>query len=136
MIVAIGMEDTGVISTLARFLKSLHILPFIILLPVFMFITAGISAFISTTAVVIVFIKIISEIAKRFNLPESKLLLPISFAGILGGSCTLMGTSTNLIVNSVALDLGAERFSFFEFSYYGIISVSYTHLTLPTNREV
>tara|TARA_R100001369_G_scaffold84305_1_gene117120 strand:+ start:833 stop:2650 length:1818 start_codon:yes stop_codon:yes gene_type:complete len=121
MIVAIGMEDTGVISTLARFLKKLHILPFIILLPVFMFITAGISAFISTTAVVIVFIKIISEIAKRFNLPESKLLLPISFAGILGGSCTLMGTSTNLIVNSVALNLGAERFSFFEFSLYGII---------------
>ena len=121
MIVAIGMEDTGVISTLARFLKKLHVLPFIILLPVFMFITAGISAFISTTAVVIVFIKIISELSSRFNLPESKLLLPISFAGILGGSCTLMGTSTNLIVNSVALNLGAERFSFFEFSFYGII---------------
>ena len=134
MIVAIGMEDTGVISTLARFLKKLHILPFIILLPVFMFITAGISAFISTTAVVIVFIKIISEISNRFNLPESKLLLPISFAGILGGSCTLMGTSTNLIVNSVALDLGAERFSFFEFSLYGVIflAVSIVIITIAS----
>ena len=59
--------------------------------------------------------------AKRFNVPHSKLLLPISFAGILGGSCTLMGTSTNLIVNSVARDLGAERFSFFEFSFFGLI---------------
>ncbi|HBY69403.1 MAG TPA: SLC13 family permease, partial [Flavobacteriaceae bacterium] len=134
MIVAIGMEDTGVISTLARFLKKLHILPFIILLPVFMFITAGISAFISTTAVVIVFIKIISEIAKRFNLPESKLLMPISFAGILGGSCTLMGTSTNLIVNSVALNLGAERFSFFEFSLYGVVflAVSIVIITIAS----
>jgi len=134
MIVAIGMEDTGVISTLARFLKKLHILPFIILLPVFMFITAGISAFISTTAVVIVFIKIISEISKRFKLPESKLLLPISFAGILGGSCTLMGTSTNLIVNSVALNLGAERFSFFEFSLYGIVflAVSIVIITIAS----
>jgi len=134
MIVAIGMEDTGVISTLARFLKKLHILPFIILLPVIMFITAGISAFISTTAVVIVFIKIISEIAKRFNLPESKLLMPISFAGILGGSCTLMGTSTNLIVNSVALNLGAERFSFFEFSLYGVVflAVSIVVITIAS----
>src|SRR5690554_4244405 len=121
MIIALALEDNGVIATLARFLKNLHILPLFLLLPVFMFITGGISAFINTTAVVIVFIKIISELAKRFNLPQAKLLLPISFAGILGGSCTLMGTSTNLIVNSVAKDLGAEQFSFFEFSRYGVV---------------
>lgn len=121
MIIALALEDNGVIATLARFLKNLHILPLFLLLPVFMFITGGISAFINTTAVVIVFIKIIAELSKRFNLPQSKLLLPISFAGILGGSCTLMGTSTNLIVNSVARDLGAEKFDFFEFSFFGMI---------------
>lgn len=121
MIIALALEDNGVIASLARFLKNLHILPLFLLLPVFMFITGGISAFINTTAVVIVFIKIIAELSKRFNLPEAKLLLPISFAGILGGSCTLMGTSTNLIVNSVAKDLGAEKFSFFEFSFFGLI---------------
>ncbi|MDC7999972.1 SLC13 family permease [Aequorivita todarodis] len=121
MIIALALEDNGVIASLARFLKNLHILPLFLLLPIFMFITGGISAFINTTAVVIVFIKIISELAKRFNVSQSKLLLPISFAGILGGSCTLMGTSTNLIVNSVARDLGAERFSFFEFSFFGLI---------------
>lgn len=121
MIIALALEDNGVIASLARFLKNLHVLPLFLLLPVFMFITGGISAFISTTAVVIVFIKIISELAKRFNLSQSKLLMPISFASILGGSCTLMGTSTNLIVNSVAKDLGAEKFSFFEFSYFGFI---------------
>ena len=121
MIIALALEDNGVIASLARFLKNLHVLPLFLLLPVFMFITGGISAFINTTAVVIVFIKIISELSKRFNLPQSKLLLPISFAGILGGSCTLMGTSTNLIVNSVAKDLGAEKFSFFEFSFFGLI---------------
>lgn len=121
MIIALALEDNGVIASLARYLKNLHILPLFLLLPVFMFITGGISAFINTTAVVIVFIKIIAELSKRFNLPQSKLLLPISFAGILGGSCTLMGTSTNLIVNSIALDLGAEKFSFFEFSFFGLI---------------
>lgn len=119
MIIALALEDNGVIASLARFLKNLHILPLFLLLPVLMLITGGISAFINTTAVVIVFIKIISELSKRFNLSQGKLLLPISFAGILGGSCTLMGTSTNLIVNSVARDLGAERFSFFEFSMFG-----------------
>ncbi|PHR12673.1 MAG: SLC13 family permease [Aequorivita sp.] len=121
MIIALALEDNGVIASLARLLKNLHILPLFLLLPVLMFITGGISAFINTTAVVIVFIKIISELSKRFNLSQSKLLLPISFAGILGGSCTLMGTSTNLIVNSVARDLGAERFSFFEFTMFGSI---------------
>ncbi len=121
MIIALALEDNGVIASLARFLKNLHILPLFLLLPVLMFITGGISAFINTTAVVIVFIKIISELSKRFNLPQAKMLLPISFAGILGGSCTLLGTSTNLIVNSIALDLGAERFSFFEFSFFGAI---------------
>lgn len=121
MIIALALEDNGVIAALARFLKNLHILPLFLLLPVFMLITGGISAFINTTAVVIVFIKIISELSKRFNLPQAKLLLPISFAGILGGSCTLMGTSTNLIVNSIARDLGAERFRFFEFSLFGVV---------------
>ncbi len=121
MIIALALEDNGVIASLARYLKNLHILPLFLLLPVLMLITGGISAFINTTAVVIVFIKIISELSKRFNLPQAKLLLPISFAGILGGSCTLMGTSTNLIVNSVARDLGAEKFSFFEFSLLGAV---------------
>jgi di/tricarboxylate transporter len=47
--------------------------------------------------------------------------MPISFAGILGGSCTLMGTSTNLLVNSVSKNLGVEPFYFFEFTLYGLI---------------
>lgn len=142
MIIALALEDNGVIATLARFLKNLHILPLFLLLPVFMLITGGISAFINTTAVVIVFIKIISELAKRFNLPKAKLLLPISFAGILGGSCTLMGTSTNLIVNAIAKDLGAERFSFFEFSFFafiflivGIIVITIGSRWLPSDSK-
>lgn len=121
LIIALAMEDNGVITSLSKLLNKLHFLPLILMIPVFMLITGTISAFINTTAVVIVFIKIISELSKRFNISESKLMMPISFAGILGGSCTLMGTSTNLIVNSVAADLGAEQFSFFEFSLYGVV---------------
>ena len=121
MILAVALEDNGVIAWLAQGLQKLSILPLLLLIPVFMFITAGISAFISTTAVVIVFIKIIFQLSERFGIPSGKLLLPVSFAGILGGSCTLMGTSTNLIVNSISQNRGVERLDFFEFAWLGFI---------------
>ncbi|MDR5590210.1 sodium:proton antiporter [Christiangramia sp. SM2212] len=121
MIIAIGLEDNGVIDWLANGLKKLRGLPLFFMVPVFMFIAGGISAFINTTAVVLVFVKIINELTEKYDIPNSKLLLPISFAGIIGGSCTLMGTSTNLIVNAVAVKRGVERFSFFEFTWLGVI---------------
>lgn len=112
MILAVAMEENGVISWLTSGLGKIKAFPLFIIAPIFMIVTASISAFISTTAVVIVFIKIINQLSDRFNISKSKLLLPISFAGILGGSCTLMGTSTNLIVNSVAQNLGAPALRF------------------------
>jgi|GEM_PF-80858 len=121
MIVAVGLEENGVIQWLTDIIKKLKILPLLLITPVFMLISASISAFISTTAVVIIFIKIVSQLAEKYNFSTSKLLMPISFAGILGGSCTLMGTSTNLLVNAISKDLGAEPFSFFEFTQYGLI---------------
>jgi di/tricarboxylate transporter len=121
MIIAISLEDNGVIKWLTDGIKKVSILPLILIVPTFMFISATISAFISTTAVVIIFIKIVSQLSNKYNFSSSKLLMPISFAGILGGSCTLMGTSTNLIVNSVSQRLGAESLGFFEFSVFGLI---------------
>lgn len=121
MILAIGLEDNGVIDLLTQSIKRLKILPLILMVPAFMVVSATISSFISTTAVVVIFIKIIAQLSEKYNFSAPKLLMPISFAGILGGSCTLMGTSTNLLVNSVAKKLGVEQFSFFEFTLYGLI---------------
>lgn len=121
MIIAIGLESNGVIDWLTQGLKELKGLPLYLMTPLFMFIAGGISGFINTTAVVLVFVKIINELSAKFNIQSSKLLLPISFAGIAGGSCTLMGTSTNLIVNAEAVNRGVERFSFFEFTWLGVI---------------
>ena len=123
MIIAVGLETNGVIQWLTLGIKQLKFLPFLLMLPIFMLVSASISSFISTTAVVIIFIKIISKLEENHKFSASKLLMPISFAGILGGSCTLMGTSTNLIVNSIASKSDAS-FSFFEFSFYGIIFLS------------
>jgi len=142
MIIAIGLESNGVIDWLANGLKELRGLPLFLMVPVFMFIAGGISAFINTTAVVLVFVKIINELTEKYDIPNSKLLLPISFAGIIGGSCTLMGTSTNLIVNAVAINRGVEKFSFFEFSWFGgifmiitIIIVSLMARFLPKKQK-
>lgn len=121
MIIAIGMEDNGVISLLSDGIKKLKILPLALMVPVFMLVSASISSVISTTAVIVIFLKIMSQLSEKYNFSSSKLLMPISFAGILGGSCTLMGTSTNLIVNAVAMERGAETIGFFEFSIYGLI---------------
>lgn len=134
MILAIAMEENGVIEWLTSGMTKVKLFPIYVIAPFFMFVTAIISAFISTTAVVIVFIKIVNQLSEKYKIPQSKLLLPISFAGILGGSCTLMGTSTNLIVNAVAKNLGAKKIEFFEFSLYGIlflvISILFITLTL------
>ncbi len=121
MILAIGLEENGVIDLLTQSIKRLKILPMLLMVPAFMLVAASISSFISTTAVVVIFIKIIAQLSEKYHFSAPKLLMPISFAGILGGSCTLMGTSTNLLVNSVSKKLGAEQFSFFEFTIYGVI---------------
>lgn len=126
MIIAIGLETNGAINWLGNGLKNLKDLPIYIIIPIFMLIAGSISAFINTTAVVIVFIKIITDLSAKYNIPSEKLLLPVSFAGIIGGSCTLMGTSTNLIVNAIAIERGVERFTFFEFTKYGVIFLCIT----------
>lgn len=128
MILATSLEKSGVILLLANRLQGLVQWPFWISLPLFMVFAAGVSSFVSTTAVVIVFIKLINDLAERFQLDRAKYLLPISFAGILGGSCTLMGTSTNLLVNNILRQYQGEGMHFFEFSWLGI---SFFLLAMP-----
>jgi len=72
------------------------------------------SAFLNNTPVVATLIPIVKNWCKKVNLPSSKFLIPLSYAAILGGTCTLIGTSTNLVVHGMLLDRGLPGFSFFE----------------------
>ncbi len=79
------------------------------------------SAFINNTPVVAIFIPILLGVAKSLKLSTSKLLMPMSFASMLGGICTLIGTSTNILVSSIAENRGIGEFSMFEFAPMGLI---------------
>ena len=121
MIVGIGLEQSGAITLLGQQVQRLFALPVWLAITLMMLIVAFVSAFISSTAVVIVFLRIFIDIAPKIDINLSKLLIPLSFSAIIGGSCSLMGTSTNLIVNSIASSQGLGDLGIFEFSGIGVL---------------
>ena len=86
------------------------------MLPVISFI----SAFLNNTPVVVIFAPIIKRWAESVKLPATKFLIPLSYVTILGGICTLIGTSTNLVVHGMILEAGYEGFTMFELGQVGI----------------
>ena len=85
--------------------------------------TGPIAGFINNTPVVAIFIPMITDLARKTGISPSKLLLPLSYAAILGGTLTLIGTSTNLLASEFAVELLDDRgpLGMFEFSALGIV---------------
>ncbi len=86
-----------------------------------MIMAALLSAFVNNTLVVVTFMPVITTICQRTGLYPSRLLIPLSYACILGGMCSLVGTSTNLLVSGVLADLGKPELTMFQMSPAGIL---------------
>ncbi len=141
-IVASALQKTGVLNQLGDVLlgrngsvtkKLLRFLP-----PV-----SAISAFFNNTPIVAMLIPVVRFWARRNNMSASKFLIPLSYATILGGTCTLIGTSTNLVVHGLMLENGLEGMGFFEISKVGIpitlfglaVISLFGHRFLPERKE-
>ncbi len=102
-VVAAGLRDTGVVHAIGALLlgrpRSLTLAQVRLIAPVI-----AISAFINNTPLVAMLVPVVEDWARRCRFSVSKMMLPLSYAAILGGTCTLIGTSTNLIVHGLVLE--------------------------------
>ena len=81
----------------------------------------GASAFLNNTPIVVLSAPVIRDVANAMKLSPKRFLMPLSYAAVLGGCCTLLGTSTNLLVNDMATVAGQPRFGIFEITPVGLI---------------
>ncbi len=94
------------------------------------------SAFINNTPIVIMMVPVLMALTREFDVAPSKLFLPLSYFAILGGTCTLMGTSTNLLIDGLSREAGGPGFAVFEFGKLGIVFllVGIAYMTLIGHR--
>jgi len=118
-VVVSGLTETGAVGWIGQTLlgrpRSIRHAQWRLMLPV-----AGLSAFLNNTPVVAVFIPALQEWARRHRLQLSKLLIPLSFASIAGGTCTLIGSSTNLLVNGLMLEQTGSGLALFDLLWIGL----------------
>ncbi len=120
-VLSAGLERTGAIDAMGKFFTRIAGKSELRVLLVMMLMAAVLSAFVNNTPIVVVFLPIVLAHARATGLKASKLLIPLSFASILGGTCTLTGSSTNLIIDGVASESGMEPFTMFEITKLGIV---------------
>ena len=141
-VLSAGLQKTGAMAAVGRVLVQLGRNQ-IVLLVVMVFVVGVVSAFVNNTATVAVFLPLVLMVCARRRLPASRLLIPLSFASQFGGVCTLIGTSTNLLVSSLSEKAGVGAFRMFEFTQFGVVLLAvgtvYLLITsrwlLPARRE-
>lgn len=119
-IISAGLFKTGAVSYLGKITTRIFKKNYWLGLVSVMIAVGFFSAFINNTPVVAVFIPILLGVAKETKASISKLLMPMSFASMFGGVCTLIGTSTNIMVSSIAEQRGQPAFSMFEIAPLGL----------------
>ncbi len=120
-VLSAGLARTGVVSLLGQRLAVVGRLGLRPTLIALMALVGLVSAFINNTAAVAIFLPIVLGLARDARISPSKLLIPLSFASMFGGVCTLIGTSTNILVSSIAAQHGLAPFGMFELLPLGLV---------------
>ncbi len=119
-IISAALEKCGVIEILATMLGKWVGLGYRQFLFALILGVALISAFTNNTPVVVVFLPVILSLSRKMGVSASKLLIPLSYASIFGGTCTLVGTSTNILASGVLKSAGMPPIAMFELTWIGI----------------
>ncbi|MBW1782484.1 MAG: SLC13 family permease [Deltaproteobacteria bacterium] len=135
MIAGQGIVRTGALEPVGRVLARLWKISPNISLLLTLLVGACISAFINNVPVVVLLLPILISVSLRTGMKASSVLMPMGFATLLGGTCTTIGTSTNLLVVSVAAEMGMRRMEMFDFLMpaviAGSIGIAYLWILVP-----
>ncbi|PKM04040.1 MAG: hypothetical protein CVV17_03980, partial [Gammaproteobacteria bacterium HGW-Gammaproteobacteria-7] len=121
-VLSAGLTRTGALRVIGRMFTRIRY-TWLFTLSV-MVSLATMSAFVNNTAALAVFLPVVLSVAAAKGFSASKVLIPMSYAAQMGGVCTLIGTSTNLLVHALAQDLGLSGFSLFEFAPLGLVTMA------------
>lgn len=124
MIIGQGLVRTGALEPIGRSLSRLWKISPTLSLLLTLLVAGALSAFVNNTPIVVLLLPILSAVAIRTKTDSTGMLLPMGLATLVGGMTTTIGTSTNLLVVSVATDLGLPRFGIFDFAFPALIAAS------------
>ncbi|MFT6242494.1 MAG: di/tricarboxylate transporter [Akkermansiaceae bacterium] len=132
-VLSAALERTGVIEILGNWFERTAGKSPTRMMVMMILIVAGLSGFMNNTPVVVVFLPIVLGICRRKNWTASKYLIPLSYAAIVGGTVTIIGTSTNLVASGIAASYDADyAFGFFDVTPLGLVFVAITFVYLLT----
>lgn len=120
-IIGDGLVRTGVATNMGSWLVQVAGNSETKMLVFLMLTVAGLGAFMSSTGVVAIFIPVVLSVSARMNISPSRLMMPLSFAGLISGMMTLVATPPNLVINSELIREGLEGFSFFSVTPIGLV---------------
>ena len=120
-VLSAAIFKTGVLDNVSSIFTSAFRLNFTLGLVVMMLTSGLISAFINDTAVVALMMPLVLELARRTKVAPGRLLMPLSFGALMGGVCTLIGTSTNILASGIIQEQGLPAIGMFEMSGAGFI---------------